>query len=211
MSGIGVAFRAGDETLTPLRWKFDVLENALACSHGLESKFGRSKVTFRKSETEPLVSELRDGSRFLSENRGNRFVQRFRIGVPVQFDQAALAARTSVAGNYRQNTIKHCFSIGIATQVMVIDGKLLKDIDIARIEFEAPLEIPDRIFPATLPAVDVATQFENKGLIWQQLTRKNERSAGTIIIEVGTIQMIGIGQMRLSRVGSQPAGGLHRV
>src|SRR5207245_9777693 len=165
----------------------------------------------RKSEIQPLVSQFRDGSRFLSENRSNRLVQRFWIGVPIEFDQAALAARANVAGNYRQNTIEHCSSVGIATQVMVIDGKLLEDVDIARIEFEAPLEIPDRIVPATLPAVDVATQFEHKRFIWQQLMRKNERSARTIIIEVGTIQMIGIGQMRLSRVGSQAAGGLDRV
>src|SRR5205823_4353574 len=88
MSGIGVAFRAGDETLTPLGWKFDILKNALARSHRLESEFSRSKVTFRKSDIQPLVSELRDGSRFLCENRSNRFVQRFRIGMPMQFVQA---------------------------------------------------------------------------------------------------------------------------
>ena len=87
--------------------------------------------------------------------------------MPIQFGRAALGARPDVARNYRQNTIKHCFSVGIATKVMVIDGKLLKDIDVARIEFEATLEIPDRIFPATLPTVDIATQFENKRVIWQ--------------------------------------------
>src|SRR5947207_3447161 len=94
---------------------------------------------FSTSEV-PLIESL------LIENRSNRFVQRFWIGVPLQFDQAALDARSSVAGNYRQNTIKHCFSLGIATKVMVIDRKLLKDVDIARIKFETPLEIPGRIF-----------------------------------------------------------------
>src|SRR5882724_12883250 len=129
----------------------------------------------------------------------------------MQFVQAALAARTNVAGNYRQNTIKHCFSVGIATQVMVIDGKLLKDVNIARIEFEAPLKISGRIFPATLPPVDVATQLKNKRIIWQELTRKHKLGARMIVIEVGTIEMIGIGQMRLSRVRSQTAGGLDRM
>src|SRR5438045_9713123 len=41
--------------------------------------------------------------------------------------------------------------------------------------------------------------------------RTNELGARTIIIEVGTIEMVSIGQMRLSRVRSQTAGGLDRM
>src|SRR5436190_9051235 len=41
--------------------------------------------------------------------------------------------------------------------------------------------------------------------------RTNELGARTIIIEVGTVEMVSIGQMRLSRVRSQTAGGLDRM
>src|SRR6185369_10991389 len=102
-----------------------------------------------------------------------------------------------------QGAIQHRFFFSIACQITVTECKLLKRVEVARVEFERSLQVLYGLVPAPLTPVDVTSQLKNLRIIGQALTSNAQFSQSATVIEVSPVKIPCACQMCFACVRTQ--------
>ena len=133
-------------------------------------------------------------------------MQGARVGFPVQVHDGLHGFGGGVVWLDSQSAIQHRFFFSIASEITVTQRKLLKRVQVARVELKRTLQVLYGFFPPSLPPLDVTGQLEYLWIVRQALTGNAQFSQSTIVIEVSPIKIPRTPQVRFTCVRTKARG-----
>ena len=122
------------------------------------------------------------------------------IRLPIEMHLRARHSGIGVVGNDRERAIQHVRHFRVATQSFVAQRDLLKGCEIARVELQCALKVPQTFLLLSLATVYISRQLEHARIIRQGAARDGEFGERAIEFEIALIKMLRLRQVRLAAI-----------
>ena len=137
-------------------------------------------------------------------------MQRLRVGLSMEIERCAGNSQRGIVRQNRESAIENRRCFGEPAQKLIAARELLQRVDIARVEFQGAGKVARRVVPFSLAAIDETGQLENQRLVRQGTPGDLQFLPRPPVIEETAVKMLGQGEVRFSRVGSQALGRFDR-